>query len=475
MADGNDTVEATGSLGGTTNGGSGDDGLLGSATNQDEEFIDGDDGNDTINSRDVGPRFPAGTFPDGTDGFGDALAPVRDFISGGDGSDILVSGNGDDTVDGDVSPFSAASRSSSGVDGASTGADQISTGSGNDDATGGCGDGDVVNLGDGDDSIRTFVFDGNGDVYDGGNGIDAIDFTSISQFGGGGETECNTPIPDGLPFDDFNINLVTGAALHTNNATSSETARNFEDAGTDEGTDTIVGTDASNVIEAGFGNDTVNPGNGADAVVTDPTGFLVMARAGADGVPATTSGNDTVDIADGWNDRLLCGGGADTVQADQFDVDPNQDGNRADSGVSADCEAVTVVDRRAGGADVVAPDCTIRRVKRNYSITAVLRGFSARLTCSEGGRVTVQLLAAFNPRLFGSRAGDVILAERSTTVTAGTAKGVRVKPQRKFRRRLRKGGFRVRLNVEARDQYGNRSVERRAIRVKKAKAKGKRR
>ena len=67
----------------------------------------------------------------------------------------------------------------------------------------------------------------------------------------------------------------------------------------------------------------------------------------------------------------------------------------------------------------------------------------------------------------------MVLTEKSATVTAGTAGTVKVRPAKKFRKRFRKKGFRVRVNVEARDQYGNRSIVRKTVKVKKVKAKKK--
>ena len=233
----------------------------------------------------------------------------------------------------------------------------------------------------------------------------------------------------------------------------------------------MVGNDSPNLIQTAHGNDVINPGNGADVVFTDPGGGPQVLGNG----PEPTSGNDIVDVADGFGDQVQCGPGADTVQADQFDVDPNQDGNTVDTLIHPDCEAVSVVERRAGGADVIAPICTLAAVKSRYSRKAFLRGFNVRITCSEGATLVVQLLTKWTRKLFPSRAGDVVLTEKSATVTAGTAGTVKVRPAKKFRKRFRKKGFRVRVDVEARDQYGNRSIVRKTVKVKKVKAKKKRR
>ena len=181
MDDGNDTVVVNGSLGGLVFGDDGDDVITGSDTNQSDELMFGGDGADQINTRNVGQAFPPGTIPNSaaTDGFCcDPLQPVGDNATGDDGGDVIVTGNGDDFVGGDQGLESLSGRSTAGGDGFNTGADQIATGAGDDFAAGDCGDGDRIDLGPGNDSTTTFAHDGNGDVSEGGPGIDQISFNS---------------------------------------------------------------------------------------------------------------------------------------------------------------------------------------------------------------------------------------------------------------------------------------------------------
>ena len=71
---------------------------------------------------------------------------------------------------------------------------------------------------------------------------------------------------------------------------------------------------------------------------------------GSDGAsPEPAPGNDVANVADGFGDRVFCGGGTDTVNADQFDD------------LASDCETVTRLELRAGGADVIAPIARSRR------------------------------------------------------------------------------------------------------------------
>ena len=77
-------------------------------------------------------------------------------------------------------------------------------------------------------------------------------------------------------------------------------------------------------------------------------------------------------------------------------------------------------------------------------------------------------------KLVPSRVGDLVLAERSLDAASG-ATSVRVKPARRFARRLRTKSFRARIEIKAIDQYGNRSSASKRVRVKKAARKRKRR
>ena len=76
----------------------------------------------------------------------------------------------------------------------------------------------------------------------------------------------------------------------------------------------------------------------------------------------------------------------------------------------------------------------------------------------------MQLVATVKGGVFTARVGDIVLAEASTA--AGT--NVRLKPGRRFAGQLsKKRGIRARLVIEARDQFGNRSVVTKAIKVKR--------
>jgi serralysin len=135
----------------------------------------------------------------------------NDSLDGGDGNDILLAGDGNDTLFGDI---------------------------GNDFLSGGSG-ANTINGGSGNDTIASAG--GGLNIMDGGADIDILDATSLTV--------------------DYVINLMTGV---TNFA--GESAINFENTNTGSGNDSIAGSAASNIINAGNGNDTLDGGAGNDTL-----------------------------------------------------------------------------------------------------------------------------------------------------------------------------------------------------------------
>ena len=412
LGDGNDVGTANGAIGGLLDGDEGDDNLTGSDTNTDGENVTGGNGNDGINTRNVGAPadpfgfgFTNGDFATGDDDGGDPA---------GDGNDVIFTGNGNDFVSGEG------------------GVDAISTGAGQDNANGDEGDGDRIDLGPGDDStfLSAGTGDGVSDVVEGGDGFDSLSYQGASNF--------NPPTE--VVIDALTVDLTAGTASRTSATPTPEsnTVAGFEDLNTGTSTDNVNGTAGSNAIETGFGNDVVNPQGGADAV------FL-------------GSQDDTANTVDGSSDRVFCGPGADTVTADQFDE------------VSADCENVpprTIA--RPAGADEVAPVCKTTRVKRNYNSKAFRRGIRARVACNETATVTLQILVGVKGgKIITSKVGDLVLAEKTVTI-GPAAKSTRLKPRKKLAVKLPKR-FKGRVKIDARDEFGNRSVKNKRIKVKPSK------
>jgi hypothetical protein len=108
-------------------------------------------------------------------------------------------------------------------------------------------------------------------------------------------------------------------------------------------------------------------------------------------------------------------------------------------------------------------------VRKRYSRAAFLRGVKVRLRCEQPATVRLRLLVRVKRsrgRLVTARAGDLVLAERSTSVS-GTRKS-RLRPAKRLARRLPKGkGLRVRLVAEARDEFGIGATVTRTAKVRK--------
>ena len=176
--DGNDTIEG-GAGNDFLHAGAGDDTIT---DIQGSDFIWGDDGNDTINAGSGLDQVFGGAGDDTLRGGLDA-----DLVDGGDGNDLLYGDNGATTT----RVFNTVTIT---VMDATGGADTINGGDGNDTIYGGGGN-DTIDGGNGNDTIYggpgtdgligwfgddTFVMDyddtGFGNVMDGGEGFDTVDY-----------------------------------------------------------------------------------------------------------------------------------------------------------------------------------------------------------------------------------------------------------------------------------------------------------
>ena len=334
---------------------------------------------------------------------GSSQAALGNDINGEAGNDTLTGGAVEDFISGgdDV--------------------DTINGGAGDDFLQGDNGDGDTVQGGDGSDEVFAFTGDGNGDVQDGGPGTDEIQYSA------------NGVTPPALP-DAFALDLAAGTALTTNNTPSSDTATGFEDASTSQGNDSLSGTDGPNDLFAGGGNDVVSPRGGADVVDLG-------------------EGDDSTDVRDGNVDRVKCGSGNDSVQAEQFDT-------------LIDCENATITQARPVGADLDPPDCTLAGVRSRYKPRRFFRGLRPRASCDEAVTMSFRIVVRVRRArgIVATRARDLVLAERNLALAPGT-RSARLRPVRALRRALGRR-FRARVVLEARDEFGNRDVVSRTVRVR---------
>jgi Ca2+-binding RTX toxin-like protein len=282
LADGNDTLNVTGSLDALSigasggdgndnmsagvgfanayNGNAGDDTLTGGRFGDD---LEGDAGNDVINGGQGGDFLLGGFGNDNVQGEGGA-----DFVSGGGNEDTVGGGAGGDTVNGD------------------DGNDLVNGGDGDDSVSGGR---DVDNVqGDGGDDAVFATEDQIADTYGGGPGNDTIDY---SGYGAG-----VTLSLDGAPND--------GAA--ENDAVDGT----FENAFSGNGDDALTGNDQFNILVANDGNDVISGLGGDD---TEFAGGGADVLNGGEGRDFLGGGADN-DVMNGDNgdDDLAGATGADT-------------------------------------------------------------------------------------------------------------------------------------------------------------------
>ncbi len=249
--DGNDVID----------GGTGSDDLYGGAGN---DTVFGGDGDDQLYGGAGKDRLIAGAGNDRVES-GDG----NDVIDGGLGSDDLYGGAGNDVVfggDGDDQLYGGAGNDRL-IAGA--GNDRVESGDGNDVIDGGLGDdtiydgngNDRVVGGDGNDTLysgygKDTVFGGNGDdvivdvgvskdVYNGGAGIDTVDYSAATSA--------------------VSVNLLKSRAGGAD--IGKDELKSIENAIGGGGNDVLVGSRGANVLDGGLGNDLLSGGLGDDALI----------------------------------------------------------------------------------------------------------------------------------------------------------------------------------------------------------------
>ncbi len=245
---------------------------------------------------------------------------LSDNLSMGDGNDIVFTGTGDDTVQaangnnmlhvGSGNDLVVAGSGNDGIylgdgndtvnagDGnnvvyGGTGKDLINTGSGNDSIDAGAG-ADMVHAGAGNDTLISGsrdVLGAQGDVLDGGDGSDWVDYSQANQY-------ATVDLVQGFVKLDEQwqaTNANTGGAV-VDTLVSIENARGGSRA------DYIIGSAADNVLDAGAGNNTIVGNGGNDTVIS------------GSGHDTITTGSDNDWISAGTGNNLInTGAGVDTV------------------------------------------------------------------------------------------------------------------------------------------------------------------
>ncbi|WP_245283764.1 calcium-binding protein [Bradyrhizobium sp. URHD0069] len=293
MGAGNDTVYfyAGTTVQGTVLLGTGDDLVLSTADSgfvidagdgDDQMYISGYTGGDDILSGGAGnDRIYSGLGEDRIDGGAD-----NDSLYGEAGDDLIFGGSGNDIVDGGADD------------------DVIFGDAGNDTLMGGLGN-DVIKGGADND---TFVVQATGDgrdSYDGGDGIDTLDYSALNLA--------------------VNLTLKDGVTTY-----QTDTIENIENVIGGSAADKLTGNSLDNVLtgnagddtlKGGAGNDILNGGGGLDSLDGGADNDLLFGGLNND-ILKGAAGNDHLDGGDGCddldggadNDVLLGGAGNDVLK-----------------------------------------------------------------------------------------------------------------------------------------------------------------
>jgi Ca2+-binding RTX toxin-like protein len=337
-------------------------------------------------------------------------------ISGGTENDRVTGGDGGDSLDG------------------GDGADQVFGRGGEDFFQPDTGDGDLIDMGLGNDSAFVVNGDGGGDTLRGGPGEDVFSYSWT-----------------GAP-SAFAINLATGTLSHDGSpAEAPDALQDIEDVEANDfsgstGNDSLIGSSGPNVLASGTGNDIVDGGPGTDRLLAD-TGQ------GLFGLFTSGSGSDIVRARDGFADQIACGPGVDNAEVDQFDP-PLMD-ESCENVQQAQVPAFGITP--AAAPDATAPRCKRSRLARQKRSRFLRNGFVVAYTCNESAKLALSAVVRVKRSRSGkvvlSRTGDLVVAERRLRFGTGKRR-VRLKVARSVRRALGKR-FKVTIRATATDHVGN--------------------
>ena len=272
---GDDTVKA----------GAGDDVVYGDGG---DDTIDGEAGSDTLvggagddklNGGAGNDRIYGGLGEDRIDGGAD-----NDSLYGEAGDDLILGGSGDDIIDGGADD------------------DVIFGDAGNDTIIGGLGN-DTIKGGAGNDTfVITSTADGR-DSYDGGEGIDTLDYTA-------GSTAVNLTLKDGVT------------------TYQTDTIENVENVIGGSANDKLTGNSLDNVLTGNAGDDTLKGGAGNDTL--DGGAGIDNLDGGADNDTLLGGAGDDILKGGAGNDGITGGAGSDALTGgagnDVFMFDSVSDG-----------------------------------------------------------------------------------------------------------------------------------------------------
>jgi hypothetical protein len=177
----------------------------------------------------------------------------------------------------------------------------------------------------------------------------------------------------------------------------------------------LAGGGGDDTLSGGSGDDVIEGGAGHDTVFGDCAGV------------SCTGGNDQIFVRDGEPDQAACGGGTDTVQADQLDVVAT-DGAQACESVDRPAIAGSGNNSSAGGGPAAEPAAPKLKVAGSISSKTLLkRGLALQVRCPGACRIVAKL--RYKKMQLGSA--------RKALLKAGAAK-LAVNVPRKARRAVRR-------------------------------------
>lgn len=266
----------------------------------------------------------------------------------GEGSDTLTGCDSvigtayDDVIDGDSGANTVYGH---------TGNDQITLGDGFDTAYPWTGQ-DTVDLGAGPDTLVDVAGDGSDDSFFGGTGNDSVTYTSDSV---GVVLTLDDIANDGVPGEADNVRA------------------DFENVTTGPFADTVVGSDAANVIGTAEGNDTVDGGGGDDELYggdgVDTVSFGTSPAPVVVDLAAITATGDGSDYAQQF-ENVTGSAFADTIAGDG-DANTIRPGLGADTVSSLGGDDVLVAEAVPDGADAWSPGAGTDTADYSARLTAV--------------------------------------------------------------------------------------------------------
>jgi hypothetical protein len=253
---------------------------------------------------------------------------------------------------------------------AGTGNDRVSTGAGKDWLMGG----------DGDDTLDGGL---GADVLIGGAGTDTADFSART---GSVAVTLDGTANDGQAGEGDNV---------SGNSIESVTGGGADDS--------LTGSAAANALMGGAGNDTLDGGAGGDTL---------------DG----GDGGDTMKSRDGVQDKVACGPGADSVDADAIDV------------VDADCFAPTSSPTAPTETLLDAVPSAVRMTRGGYVSLRLRCPRTSSTRCS--GTIVLRMSARARSSAAMSASSRRTIARKRFSIKPGTTKKLKVKISRNGRRRV---------------------------------------